>query len=70
MTFEECLLHTAKTPELYEEFCRLNGDEPPTTAIEQMVDEATGREDDIIARYAGFVLEFIYLPLVPEERAA
>lgn len=64
MTFAECLLATADVPELYQEFCRLSGYEPPQAPIDRMVDEATGREAALIADYAAFVFEFVYLPLV------
>jgi hypothetical protein len=63
MTFEECLLETAKIPDLWKEFCRLKGYKLPTSPIEQLIDEATGREKKIVREYAAFVFEHIYLPL-------
>lgn len=66
MTFGECLIATADVPELYEEFCRLEGYVPPRSPIEAMVDEASGRAEDITARYAAFVFDCVYLPLLRE----
>lgn len=63
MTFEACLLETVKTPELYEQFCRLKGFKKPTAPIERIVDEATGHEKEIVRQYAQFVFEYVYLPV-------
>lgn len=69
MTFGECLLATADVPELFEEFCRFEGYVPPRSEIARMIDEASGRAQDITARYAAFVFDVVYLPLVREVEA-
>ena len=63
MTFEECLLETAKMPDLWKEFCRLKGYKLPTSPIEQLIDVATSHEEKIVKDYAQFVFEYIYLPI-------
>lgn len=63
MTFAACLLETAKMPDLWNEFCRLRGYSLPTSPIEQLIDEATGREEKAVREYAAFVFEYIYSPL-------
>jgi len=63
MTLAECIEHCAGVPELVREFDRLDGSRLATlerrSALDAMIDQATGRE----AAFAAFVAAFIWLPL-------
>jgi len=68
MTFGQVLNVTAETPELVREFDRLCGTHLATIGtrapIDRMIDEATGRERDEVMKFAAFVFEFVWLPLL------
>jgi hypothetical protein len=66
--FVRCLEESIMTPELVRSFDRLYGATLATRAsrIEQMVDEATGKREDDMRRFAEFVHDCIYLRLPNE----
>lgn len=70
MTFEQCLMECAGTKELVAEFDRLNNTNLSMrgSAIDLRIDAATGRMAADIAKFTEFVAEFIYLPLVAEQK--
>lgn len=71
MTFEECLKKCAETDELVKEFDRLNNTHLSTlsqrTPLDRMIDEATGRDREAVQKFAGFVTEFIWLPMITSQ---
>lgn len=66
--FVMCLHGAIDIPELVSEFNRLYGATlgARTTAIEQMVDKATGKADDDMRAFAEFVHDSVYTHL-PDE---
>lgn len=69
MTFAECVLETAKSRELLEQYDRLNGTNLSMrgSAIEIMVDQATGRVETEIPGFVAFVYECVWIPLLEKE---
>ena len=67
MTLAECIQYCAGVPELVREFDRLDGSRLATlerrSALDAMIDQATGREAADAAAFAAFVAAFIWLPL-------
>ena len=68
MTFEQCLLECARVPELLREFDRLHGTNlqlkgPP---IILMVDEATGKQREDMAKFIEFVWKYVWSPLLKQ----
>lgn len=67
MTFHECVLECAANRELVAEYDRLTGSRlgqlPNRSPIEQMVDEASGRNNTEAAKFAVFVHEFVWTRL-------
>lgn len=68
MTFHECLMFCAKQSELVENFNRLTGYKlgEPRSPIDQMIDQATGLEDEAMREFISFVHEFVWLRLPRE----
>ncbi len=70
MTFNELVLFCAEHHDLLVEFDRLQGTHLSTfdkrKPIEQMIDEATGRDEDAMRKFVDFVYEFVWLR-VPRE---
>lgn len=66
--FRACLLGAMAEPELVSEFNRLYGATlgARATAIEQMVDKATGKADDDMHGFAKFVHDCVYMRLSDE----
>ena len=66
--FRACLLGAIEEPELVSEFNRLYGATlgARATAIEQMVDKATGKADDDMRGFAKFVHDCVYTRLSDE----
>ena len=64
MTFLECVQACAGVPSFVAEYDRITGSrltEMATAApIDQMVDKATGRKRDEVAKFAAFVYEFVW----------
>lgn len=71
MTFQDCVLECSKNRELISEFDRLNGTHLSTLdrrkPIEQMIDEATGRDRAALQQFIEFVHEFVWTR-IPEEK--
>jgi hypothetical protein len=65
MTFEECVLYCAKQPELVREFDRLSGTSlgKPRSGLDAMIDEATGKQDDDMAKFVAFVTWAVWAPM-------
>jgi len=49
---------------LFKEFCRLNNFKLGTSALDKMIDKATGFEKDVVNKFSFFVAKYIYLPLL------
>lgn len=66
--FVACLRDAIGTPELVSEFNRLHGATlgARATAIERMVDESTGKAEEDMRAFAGFVHFSIYTRLADE----
>lgn len=76
MTFTECVSTCISTPELIAEFNRLTGcnlgQSLSRTAIDKMVDEATGysgERDEDMAAFVMFVYEYIWIRLAQEGKS-
>jgi len=73
MNFQEVAIECIRTPELVMEFNRLTGSKlgiDNRAPIERMIDEATGYinpETEDVRKFVNFVIEFIWLPLLPIE---
>ena len=69
MTFEQCVMECARNKELIAGFDRLSGTNLQLRGapIELMIDEATGRLSDDVARFITFVYEWIW-PFIDEEK--
>jgi hypothetical protein len=65
VTLDECILHCARVPALVAEFDRLSGTHlsKPRSALDAMIDEATGRDDEALAKFCAFVTEYIWMPV-------
>lgn len=65
--FNKCLMESAATPELIEAFDRLYGGKVGRIgngpAIVQMIDKATGFQDEQLRSFAEFVHDSVYLRL-------
>ena len=66
--FLRCILEAAKIPELVFEFDRLQGSNLSRkgSALDLMVDDATGRIDDDLAAFVDFVHKAVYQRLDPD----
>jgi len=73
MTFSECVLYCSQNRELVENFDRLRGTNLAQvgrrSGIDAMIDQATGRDDDSMAKFCEFVYECIWTRL-PEMEGA
>ena len=67
MTFNECLIVCAGQKELVSEFDRLAGTSlgENKSPINQMIDEATGKERADIVKFIEFVYDCVWLRLEP-----
>jgi len=75
MTFHECLMQCAGTPELVSQFNRLSGcslGRDSRSAIDKMIDKATGYQDEIdqnnnddMRKFINFVWDCVWLRLPP-----
>lgn len=70
-TFIDAVLYCYEQPELVAQYERLSGRRvrpPPRSALEKMIDDATGNtefdEAEVLA-FAAFVMEFVWLRLPP-----
>jgi hypothetical protein len=65
-TFEQVLHYCAATPELVAQFDRLTGANLARKGapINLMVDDATGKTNEDVAKFVEFVREFVYMPWV------
>lgn len=70
MTFEECVIECAKNRELVENFDRLTGSTLSQVGhrapLDQMIDEATGRDAESCRRFIAFVWECVWTRLPAE----
>lgn len=66
--FGECLMRAIDS-DFVTEWSRLRKCRPPRSAIESMVDEATGNGARIARLFAGDVYSLIYARMLPTERA-
>lgn len=64
MTFSDCVIECSKHRELVENFDRLCGTNLSQVGrrapINQMIDEATGRDEDSMAKFCAFVWEYVW----------
>jgi len=71
MTFYDCVIQCAGTPDLVKEFDRLTGhnlaDLKPRSGLDRMIDEATGRDKEGLEEFLRFVFDCIWtrLPTMP-----
>lgn len=49
---------------MFNEFCRLNNYETPTQPIHVLIDQATGKIDQIASEFFKFVEEFVFKPML------
>jgi hypothetical protein len=65
MTLHECILYCLQQPALVAEFDRLSGTHlsQPRSPLDAMIDEATGRDAEALARFAAFVAVCIWQPV-------
>lgn len=68
MTFSEVLNYCANRTDFVTEWSRLRGVSLPTTPIERMVDEATGRNDSIAKQFIEDVYDIVWSRLDPAVR--
>ena len=63
--FDRCMHEASTTPELVEQFDRLYGCSlsRARSPIEQMIDKATGYQDDQLRKFTEFVHDSIYMRL-------
>lgn len=68
MTFEEVLMECAKNKTLVAEFDRLTGNNLSLkgSALERMIDDASGRTEAGIVEFIAFVHETVWMPLAKE----
>jgi hypothetical protein len=70
VTLDECILYCLQQPDLVAEFDRLSGTHlsKPRSALDAMIDEATGRDAEALLAFAAFVAACIWRPVygVPE----
>ena len=66
MSFEDIVLKAIKTPELVAEFDRLTGSnlQKKGSPLDQMIDQATGRNSDELEMFVSFVFACICLPII------
>ncbi len=74
MTFQDCVMECAKTPELVKEFNRLSDSHlfvDTRSSLEKMIDEATGfqlevarREHEAMQKFLDFVFACVWIPLI------
>lgn len=77
VTFQECVLQCFDNPDFLIEFDRLAGchltTKKPRSAIEAMVDDATGFDDQQLdldmQKFIAFIYEVVWLRLAPSARA-
>lgn len=71
MTFQECVLHCAGVPELVREFDRLSGTHLSKvgrrSGLDALIDDATGRDDEALAKFTAFVFAYIWLPMLSSQ---
>ena len=71
LTFGDCLAAAARQPELVREFDRLAGTHLSTLdsrrPIDAMIDEASGRDREAVLKFAAFVFDAVYLPLLQQQ---
>jgi hypothetical protein len=65
MTLDACILYCLQQPALVAEFDRLSSTHlsQPCSALDAMIDEATGRDAEALARFAVFVAVCIWQPV-------
>lgn len=70
VTFADCVMTAAATPELVEQFDRLTGHHlsklDHRSGLDAMIDEATGRDRAAILDFLDFVWDCVYTRLPPE----
>lgn len=52
---------------LFKEFCRLNGYTAPKSPLDLMIDQATGRFNQIADEFFMFVYEYVFKPVLTTE---
>ncbi len=71
MTFQDCVLECSKNKSLVSEFDRLQGTHLSSLdrrkPIEQMIDEATGRDRAALEKFVCFVYECVWIR-IPREK--
>lgn len=49
-------------------FCKLSNHKLPGAPIDMMIDQATGRNTEIINQFTFFLAKYVYLPLLRQQR--
>lgn len=67
-TLAECVAIAVANPEFVENWARLRGISLPSTPIDRMVDDATGRSDAIASQFIQDVADLLFDRIGKEDR--
>jgi hypothetical protein len=68
ITFAQCVSAALNNPEFVTNWQRLRGVRLPASAIERMIDDASGNSDDMARLFLADVLDLLYLRLPKDVR--